>query len=71
MKENTDVSIYPHRIRLARGHLTHLACAARAGLLIVQYRTACGHTYSREHVADMAAEGRLCHGCDVATREGQ
>ncbi|WP_030777238.1 hypothetical protein [Streptomyces sp. NRRL S-920] len=61
---------YPHRVRLVRGHLTHLARAWRSSCSVMQLITACGHTYALRSIADMSAEGQLCHGCESAVRPG-
>ncbi|QES45210.1 hypothetical protein DEJ49_33260 [Streptomyces venezuelae] len=61
---------YPHRIRLQRGHLVHLARSTRGGLTITQLTTACGHTYEVRGIADLRAEGTLCRGCRIAAQEG-
>ncbi|MFI6938850.1 hypothetical protein ACIBI4_06230 [Streptomyces sp. NPDC050418] len=57
---------YTHRVRLARGHLVHLARLARGPLGMTLIITACGHTYRLSGVADLAAEGNVCCGCMTA-----
>ncbi|MEU6674820.1 hypothetical protein [Streptomyces sp. NPDC046925] len=63
------MTTYPHRIRLRRGHLTHLARSTRSGLAITQLTTACGHTYTVLGIADLSADdGRLCRGCEIGAK---